>query len=346
MKKASKQLVQKNGIVFLLVLATGILAAPQLAFALIPDAQNDEFSTPEDTTFTLIAPGVLGNDSDPEDDPLTAVHDSGPTNGVLTLNADGSFDYTPNADFVGEDSFSYHANDGTDDGNIATVTINVIAVNDLPEAVNDEYSTDESTQLVVSLPGVLDNDSDIEDDPLTAVHDSGPTNGVLVFNSDGSFEYTPNADFVGEDSFSYHANDGTDDSNTATVTIQVSPQDSDSVIDLILEQIQMLFDKLFSVESEVAELKEQNAALESRVVALEAKTSSGSSDDHTHDDHNHDKKSGKDEIKALKKEYKMQKEMLKDEFKEKERMLKNSIKDLKHDKHDDSNGKHDDSNDD
>jgi len=328
--------VQKNGIVFLLVLATGILAAPQLAFALIPDAQNDEFSTPEDTTLTLIGPGVLGNDSDPEDEPITAVHESGPTNGVLTLNSDGSFDYTPNANFVGEDSFSYHPNDGTSDGNTAIVTINVIPVNDLPEAVNDEYSTDESTQLVVSAPGILDNDSDIEDS-LTAVHESGPTNGVLTLNSDGSFDYTPNANFVGEDSFSYHANDGTDDSDTATVAIQVNAEDS--VIDLILEQIQMLFDKIFSVESEVAELKEQNAALESRVASLEAKITSGSSHDDD-DDHNHDKKSGKNEIKALKKEYKMQKKMLKDEFKEKEHMLKNQFKDSKHDKH------HDDDDDD
>ncbi len=334
-----------KGIVFLLVLATGILAAPQIALALIPDAQNDEFSTPEDTPLNLIGPGVLGNDSDPEDESLTAELDSTTTNGELVLNADGSFDYTPNADFVGEDSFLYHANDGTADGNTATVTINVISVNDLPQAVNDEYSTEESTQLVVSAPGVLDNDTDTEDDTLTAVLDSTTTNGLLVLNSDGSFEYTPNADFVGEDSFSYHANDGTDDGNTATVTIQVNPQNS--LIDLILEQIQMLFDKIFSVESEVAELKEQNAALETRVIALEAKMPSGSSDDddHNHDD-NHDKKSLKNEIKALTKEYKEKKEMLKDEFKEKERELKNQIKDLKHDKNHDKDDDDEDDDDD
>jgi len=333
--------VQKTkGIVFLLVLATGILAAPHLAFALIPDAQNDEFSTPEDTPLNLIAPGVLGNDSDPEDDSLTAELDSTTTNGELFFNADGSFDYTPNADFVGEDSFLYHANDGTADGNTATVTINVISVNDLPQAVNDEYSTEESTQLVVSALGVLDNDADPDNEGLTAVLDSGPTNGVLVFNADGSFEYTPNADFVGEDSFSYHASDVDDDSNIATVTIQVTSQES--IIDLILEQIQMLFDKIFSVESDVAELQEQNAALESRVSALEAKMSSGPSHN-DEEDHNHDKKSLKNEIKDLKKEYKEKKKMLKDEFKEKERELKNQIKDLKHDKdHDDDDDDDDD----
>ena len=332
--------MQKNGIVFLLVLATGILAAPQLAFAISPDTQNDEFSTPEDTTFTLIGPGVLGNDSDPEDDPITAELDTTTTNGLLTLNPDGSFEYIPNADFAGEDSFSYHADDGTD-GNTAVVTINVIPVNDIPEAVNDEYSTDESTPLAVIGPGVLGNDSDVEDDALSAVLDATTTNGLLVLDSNGSFEYTPNANFVGTDSFSYHANDGTDDSNIATVTIQVTPKDSDSVIDLILEKIQELFDKIFSVESEVAELKEQNAALETRVTDLEAKIISGTSHNDD-DDHNHDKKSGKNEIKALKKEYKMQKDMLKDEFKEKERMLKNQFKDSKHDKDDDDDDDDDD----
>jgi len=326
--------VQKTkGIVFLLVLATGILAAPQLAFALSPDAQNDEYSTPEDTKLTIIGSGVLDNDTDPENESLTAVLDSTTTNGVLVLNSDGSFEYTPDADFTGTDSFLYHANDGADDGNPATVMINVIPVNDLPQAVNDEYSTVESIPLSVSAPGVLDNDTDPEDDSLTAVLDSGPTNGVLTLNSDGSFEYTPDADFTGTDSFSYYANDGTNDSTIATVTIEVNPQDTDSLIDLILEQIQMLFDKIFAVEDEVAELKEQNAALESRVAELEVKMLSVSShsddDDHTHDKkdkndkkHKHDKKINKEEIKELKKEYKEKKKMLKDEYKELENELK------------------------
>jgi len=313
-------------------MATGILAAPELAFALSPDAQNDEYSTPEDTQLTIIGSGVLDNDTDPENDSLTAVLDSGPTNGVLVLNSDGSFEYTPDADFTGTDSFLYHANDGAEDGNPATVTINVIPVNDLPQAVNDEYSTDESTQLDVSAPGVLDNDTDPENDSLTAVLDSGPTNGVLVLNSDGSFEYTPDADFTGTDSFSYYANDGTNDSTIATVTIQINPQDTDSLIDLILEQIQMLFDKIFVIEDDVAELKEQNAALESRVAELEATMSSVSShsddDDHTHDKkHKHDKKINKEEIKELKKEYKEKKKMLKDEYKE----LEHKLKDHDHD---------------
>ncbi|MGH6907383.1 MAG: Ig-like domain-containing protein [Aestuariivirga sp.] len=74
-----------------------------------------------DTPLVVPAPGVLGND----DEFLTAVQVSGPSNGTLTLNSDGSFNYQPNEDFVGADSFTYKANDGTEDSNEATVTITV-----------------------------------------------------------------------------------------------------------------------------------------------------------------------------------------------------------------------------
>lgn len=295
-----------------------------------PVTVDDAYSTPEDIALMIIGTGVLDNDEDEENNSLSAVLDTTTTDGLLVLNLDGSFEYTPNPNFVGSDSFTYHANDGTNDGNIGTVTINVISENDLPQAENDQYSTNESTILNVGAPGVLGNDSDPENDSLSAVLDTTTTNGVLVLNTDGGFDYTPNNDFVGTDSFSYHANDGVDNSNIATVSIQVNPQDSDSVIDSILEQIQMLFDKLFAVEDEVEKLKEQNAALESRVAALEDKISSGSSDDD--DEHTDSKKVLKNEIKELKKEFKDKVKDLKNEYKEKERDLKDQIKDLKKDK--------------
>jgi VCBS repeat-containing protein len=181
------------------------------------------YTTDEETQLDVILPGVLGNDTDAEGDPLTAVLDTGPANGTLTLNLDGSFSYTPNADFAGVDTFTYHANDGLADSNVATVTITVNEVNDAPVAVDDPgYTTDEETQLDVVLPGVLGNDTDAEGDPLTAVLDTGPANGTLTLILDGSFSYTPNVDFAGVDTFTYHANDGLADSNVATVTITVN----------------------------------------------------------------------------------------------------------------------------
>jgi VCBS repeat-containing protein len=97
-----------------------------------PVATTDAYSTPEDTVLTVAAPGVLGNDSDPDGDPLGAVLESGPSHGALTLNANGSFTYTPAANFSGTDSFSYRASDGSLSSGLATVTINIGAVNDAP----------------------------------------------------------------------------------------------------------------------------------------------------------------------------------------------------------------------
>src|SRR5207302_10155153 len=126
------------------------------------------------TTVFRSTQGVLGNDSDVDGDTLTAVLVSGPTKGSLTLNANGSFTYTPNANVNGTDSFTYKANDGALDSNTATVTITINAVNDAPVAQNDGYTTDEDTSLTVNVAqGVLVNDADVEGDTLTAVLVSG-----------------------------------------------------------------------------------------------------------------------------------------------------------------------------
>ena len=73
----------------------------------------------------MTVPGVLGNDTDAETDPLTAVRDDDVSHGNLTLNSDGSFTYTPTALYSGPDSFTYHANDGSADSNVVTVSLTI-----------------------------------------------------------------------------------------------------------------------------------------------------------------------------------------------------------------------------
>jgi VCBS repeat-containing protein len=164
---------------------------------------------------------VLGNDSDPDGEPLTAALVTGPTSGNLTFNADGSFVYTPAPDFYGVVTFTYRANDGSLNSTPATVTINVTPVNDPPIAADDRYLVLEDTPLTVAAPGVLANDTDADDDELTAVLDIAPASGVLAFDEDGSFVYTPTLQYNGAVTFTYHVNDGTANSNAATVTIIV-----------------------------------------------------------------------------------------------------------------------------
>ena len=363
-----------------------------------PTAVADGYTTAAATQLSVSAPGVLGNDSDPENDSLTASLVSTTPNGSLTLNSDGSFTYTPDSGFAGADSFTYRAFDGGLYSSNATVTINVYAsvgfqaedyvsdsatgagfttasegsalggqaistngnntassgppaervqydvyfpnagatnsyhlyvryrlltdtnaddsgwamrpldsdetvgtnwdqvndlylhgdttyrwvdlantsgingvgaytnvssglhdwwfggrenglyvdafafstganldttsegqaildaaVNDRPTAIDDSYSVNEDGLLNVSATGVLANDTDPENDALTAVLVSGVSDGSLTLNANGSFTYTPSANFNGSDSFSYRPKDAmVNSASAATVTITVN----------------------------------------------------------------------------------------------------------------------------
>jgi VCBS repeat-containing protein len=188
-----------------------------------PVAVDDVYQGNEDTTTSLVAPGVLLNDIDDDGDTLTVILVQPPLNGTLTLNADGSFDYLPNLNFHGVDTFSYRVTDGMATSNAATVTLNIANVEDAPVANPDMYSTQEDTPLNITAPGILANDVDVDHETLYATVGNSPVNGVLSLLSDGSFSYTPNSGFNGVDTFTYTVSDGTLQSNATTVTITVGP---------------------------------------------------------------------------------------------------------------------------
>src|SRR5207253_3062780 len=188
-----------------------------------PLAVNDSFATDEDTALTITAPGVLGNDTDIDSPALTAVVVTGPSHGALTLNEIGRATCRDRANFNGSDSFTYKANDGLVDSNVATVALTINPVNDAPVAVNASFATDEDTALTVSAAGVLANDTDVDSPVLTAVVVTGPSHGALTLNANGSFTYTPAANFNGSDSFTYKANDGQPDANMARGPLAINP---------------------------------------------------------------------------------------------------------------------------
>jgi beta-galactosidase len=185
-----------------------------------PVANDDYYNVVQDTTLTVAADsGVLANDIT-YGGALSAIVVSQPNNGSLTLDSNGAFDYDPCAGFIEIDTFTYKANDGTYDSNIAAVFIDVLDAH--PIAYDDGYSVVQNTVLVVDAnSGVLANDYSPSGGPLSATVVSGPNNGSLILNSDGSFQYDPNNTFAGTDSFTYYASAGGYDSSTATVRIGV-----------------------------------------------------------------------------------------------------------------------------
>jgi ELWxxDGT repeat protein/VCBS repeat-containing protein len=187
-----------------------------------PSAPRDAYSTSEDAQLSVAAPGVLANDTDFDGDRLSLGPATSPAHGTLTFNPDGSFVYTPQPNFNGADNFTYTVMDGRGGATQGTVLITVASVNDVPVAVGEAYSTNEDTPLTVATPGLLRNDSDADGDPLTATVAAAPAHGSVALNPDGSFTYTPAANFNGTDSFVYTASDGHGGNANATVTIAVA----------------------------------------------------------------------------------------------------------------------------
>jgi VCBS repeat-containing protein len=189
-----------------------------------PVATDDSYSVNSGSNLDIAAPGVLTNDTDADGDSLTAKLGTDVSHGTLTLNADGSFTYTPASGYTGSDSFTYSANDGTDDSSDATVTITVnpVGTNNPPIALPDEYSVNMNNTLDLAAPGVLDNDTDPDSDALTVKLITDVSHGTLTLNTDGSLSYKPEDNYFGSDSFEYSVNDGAVDSNTVTVKITVA----------------------------------------------------------------------------------------------------------------------------
>ena len=176
-----------------------------------PVADDQSVSTDEDASVNITLTG-----SDPDGDPLTYTVVSNPSNGSLSGTAP-DMTYTPDPDHNSSDSFTFKVNDGTVDSDIATVSITVNPVNDPPVADDQSVSTDEDTSVNITLTG-----SDPDGDPLIYHIVSNPSNGLLSGTAP-NLTYTPDANFYGNDSFAFKVDDGTVDSNSATVSIIVEP---------------------------------------------------------------------------------------------------------------------------
>ena len=202
-----------------------------------PTAVADGYSVAEDGSLTPGAgTGVLANDSDPDNDALTAVLGTGPSHAqTFDLNGDGSFTYVPDPDFNGEDSFTYHASDGALSSGTVTVTITVNAVNDAPSFTSGGDVSWNAADGAFSQAWATGSAGPANESAQTLTYTTSvDLLGALLFSSqpsissDGTLSFTPNG-LQGTATVTVHvednggtANGGVDTSGEQTFTITIN----------------------------------------------------------------------------------------------------------------------------
>lgn len=201
----------------------GTLAIPMevvLGANTAPVASDDSATFSHDAGGTVAAPGVLANDTDGDGDALTAVLETAPANGSVSLAADGSYVYVPNAGYLGPDSFTYRASDGA--VTTAPATVSITVVNATPTAADGTAPVSKNVTAAAPAPGVLALAADGDGDALSATLDGAPIHGTLTLAADGSWSYAPDPGYTGPDTFTWRATDGLASSAPATMTLQVA----------------------------------------------------------------------------------------------------------------------------
>ena len=186
-----------------------------------PVANGNVFSTTEDVVLSLSSGALLGNDTDADGDPLTIVSVQSAVNGTVAL-VGGNIIFTPASNYNGPASFTYTISDGRGGTSTATVSVNVVAANDPPVAIDDSAGTTlEDTPVLISVSSLLGNDSDPDGDPITVASVQSGVGGTVSL-ANGVITFTPNPNFNGPASFTYTISDGNGGFSTATVAINVT----------------------------------------------------------------------------------------------------------------------------
>ena len=205
----------------------------------LPIAIDDAVSVLRNSTGLLI--DVLANDSDPEDDTLSVVDTTQPSHGSVVNNGT-SVTYTPNAGYIGTDTFDYTIDDGNGDQATATVTITV--QNNAPSAQADEITVFRNS--IGNAIQVLTNDSDAENETIIVVDATDPSHGTVTFDGT-TILYTPQEGFIGTDTFEYTIEDESGDRTTAIVTVRVvnnAPSAIDDIATVFINSSNNLIDVL------------------------------------------------------------------------------------------------------
>ncbi|WP_299955592.1 Ig-like domain-containing protein [uncultured Roseobacter sp.] len=149
----------------------------------------------------------------------------GPSNGTVVVTADGQFDYVPNPNFNGTDSFTFAATDPNGDTVEGSVIVQVLPVNDIPDAQDAEATGVEDSILTGTIVA-----SDIDGDVLSYAIGTTPGNGEVALFPDGTYSYRPDVNFAGTDSFSVIVSDPSGETAEATVSINITGENDAPII--------------------------------------------------------------------------------------------------------------------
>ena len=208
----------------------------------LPEGASDTFVTDEDNPLAFTIAGILANDTDVEDGtPDFSKIVTGPSNGELVDMGAGSFQYNPDENYNGTDSFVYEIIDSHGSTTTSLVTLTINSVNDAPIADDDAYSGDEDGQI---SGNVLSNDTDVDGDVMTVQAGTFTTDqgGSVDIGEDGSFIYTPLDNFNSDDSFRYTLLDSQGGSSLGTLTLTVSsindaPEGTDKTVSMFEDSL-------------------------------------------------------------------------------------------------------------
>ena len=195
-----------------------------------PVAHDDVATVDEDSSDNTIT--VLTNDTDADGDTLSVTAASA-LHGTVSVNSDGTLNYTPDADYSGEDTITYTLSDGNLTDDTGTVTVTVTGSNDAPIAVDDAITVKEGATFTSSVD-LNSNDTDVDGDALSVVTGTFTTTegGTLVLASDGSYTYTPASGFTGTDTVDYTVTDGNlTDIGTLTINVSASGDTAPVAVD-------------------------------------------------------------------------------------------------------------------
>ncbi|RZJ99203.1 MAG: tandem-95 repeat protein, partial [Novosphingobium sp.] len=179
----------------------------------IPVATSPAITTAEDTPKS----GLI-TVSDADGDALTITITTPPTNGIVVVNQDGTYAYTPNVNYNGSDSFTATVSDGKGGTTTVTIPVTITSVNDVPVVSSPAVSTLEDTPKNGAITV-----TDADGDPLTFTVTIVPTKGTVIVNADGTYVYTPNTNYNGTDSFVTRVSDGNGGIVSVTTLITVTP---------------------------------------------------------------------------------------------------------------------------